>query len=144
MHTPLTTSVTSAAPALQPTPLAAELADTLKELRLQRQRAVGTESILARLRGDKKQVDQQLTDAFIHIRNLEALVAIQKAEHDALRASHSWRLTRPLRGLKVLSRELSVVFTRLRAGKAAMGTPLLAEPVQQLTEYEQWVPPMPR
>ncbi|OYT92373.1 MAG: glycosyl transferase family 2 [Burkholderiales bacterium PBB3] len=126
----------------QPTPLAAELADTLKELRLQRQRTVGTESILARLRNDKKQVDQQLVDASIHIRNLEALVAIQKAEHDALRASHSWRVTRPLRGLKVLARELSAAFDRMKA--RASGLPAAASlqppaPVQQPTEYEQWV-----
>lgn len=125
----------------RPTPLASELADTLKELRLQRQRNVGTESILARLRNDKKQVDQQLADAFIHIRNLEALAAIQKGEHDALRASHSWRLTRPLRGLKVLARELSAVLKRLKAQNRGIqnATSLHTVVPVQLTEYEQWV-----
>ena len=145
MQTPISITYPKHNSSEQPTPLAAELAETLKELRAQRQRAVGTESILARLRGDKKQVDQQLADAFIHIRNLEALVAIQKAEHDALRASHSWRVTRPLRGLKVLGQELVLAFHRMKTnarGADAAGLLVnapLAIPVQQLTEYEQWV-----
>lgn len=136
----------------QPTSLTAAESESLqnelqqaiaKQEELQCQ-VVGTESMLARLRREKEQVEQELAATQAHARNLGAMLAQQHAKYAELLQSHSWRLTRPLRGLVKGGRQLRTLIPQMAAhvlqgkGEApAAGTAAHAR--RPPSEYEQWL-----
>lgn len=77
----------------------------MKQQDQQQHQMLGTEAMLARLREDKAQLDHKFAEALVHVRNLEAIIANQQAQHHALLQSRSWRLTSPLRALLTRGRQ---------------------------------------